>query len=82
MDNKLVSTCIKILRILPRAGLHFNAIFRQTGLSYKPDVVKAVSALGKVLAQFNPSGNRGWQLIAVEKMMVGAVSIVVTGGNR
>ena len=47
MENKLVTICIKILRLLPSDGLHFNAIFRQTGISYKPDVVKAVSMLGK-----------------------------------
>lgn len=47
MKDKLVEICIKILRLLPPDGLHFNAIFRQTGLTYKLDVVKAVSILGK-----------------------------------
>jgi hypothetical protein len=47
MEDKLVNVCIKILRLLPPDGLHFNAIFKQTGLSYKPDVVEAVGMLGK-----------------------------------
>jgi hypothetical protein len=47
MEDKLVNICIKILRLLPPDGLHVNAIFKQTGLSYKPDLVKAVRILGK-----------------------------------
>lgn len=47
MKDKLVNICIKILCLLPPNGLHFNAIYKQTGLSYKPDVVEAVSMLGK-----------------------------------
>jgi hypothetical protein len=47
MKDKLVYICIKILRLLPPNGLHFNAIFKQTGLSYKPDVVEAMRILGK-----------------------------------
>lgn len=47
MQDKLVIICIKVLRLLPSDGLHVNAIFKQTGLSYKPHLVKAVNILGK-----------------------------------
>jgi hypothetical protein len=47
MEDKLVIICIKVLRLLPSDGLHLNAIFKQTGLSYKPDLVEAVNILGK-----------------------------------
>jgi hypothetical protein len=53
MKDKLVKICVKILRLLPSDGLHFNAIFRQTGLSYKPDIVEAISNLerGKLIME-------------------------------
>jgi predicted transcriptional regulator len=47
LKYKLVGICLKILRLIPPEGLHVNSIFRQTGLSYKPDVEEAIDNLQK-----------------------------------